>query len=406
MSSKPKLLILTPVLPQIAAGGSSIRIQKIMECLAPEFEIECVGVVGARDAAKVEEKIPVHLRSMIRVYPWKEASPSERFKNMVRGALTAFPFNFSEPFCREFAGSLRQGAMPRVILVEKCIMAALMLRSGLTDHFKSVPKVLDEGALHYIPYERDARHERNWVRKIVHAVRALRLKIFSRRIVGHFQKVLVVSADEAHELSGFYPPEKICLVPNGNDTEARGTVPLTADLAFFGPYNYGPNLHALRWFLEKVFPQMDRMGFNRKIYIAGAHPPKFATDLAQSDPRLIVTGYVAEVREIYDKAGIILCPMWLGAGTRTKVLEAMAYGKAIVATTVSCEGIDVRDGQEALIRDDPKKFAAAVMELTVSPERVQKLGEMAEKCIRGNYRWTHVLAGLPQALKFLSEGSL
>src|SRR6202034_846428 len=98
-----------------------------------------------------------------------------------------------------------------------------------------------------------------------------------------------------------------------------------------------------------------------KLYVVGKNPSTSVKDLARSDPRVIVTGRVDDVRPYMERSKVFIVPLRIGGGTRLKILEAMAMGKAVVSTTIGAEGIEYTDGKNILLGDAPQDFADKVL---------------------------------------------
>jgi polysaccharide biosynthesis protein PslH len=112
---------------------------------------------------------------------------------------------------------------------------------------------------------------------------------------------------------------------------------------------------------------------------------------------------VEDVTPYYRNAAVVVAPLRAGGGTRLKVLEAMALGRAVVSTTVGCEGLDVRDGSEIVIADDPVEFAHRVLELLRDPARRAQLACQARALIERRYDWTIVGEKLIAAYEDIAE---
>ena len=109
-------------------------------------------------------------------------------------------------------------------------------------------------------------------------------------------------------------------------------------------------------FFRKKYPKV-------KMTFVGTAPPKEIADTARMDGQVRVTGFVDDIRPYIDEAAVMVVPIRIGSGTRLKILDAMAMGKAIVSTSVGCEGINVNNGKNILIADDPEDFANKTIEL-------------------------------------------
>jgi glycosyltransferase involved in cell wall biosynthesis len=109
---------------------------------------------------------------------------------------------------------------------------------------------------------------------------------------------------------------------------------------------------------------------------------------------VVITGWVKDVRPYIDGAGVYVVPLRIGGGTRLKVPEAMAMGKAIVSTSLGFEGFDLAGGEELMVADSPVAFAKAVVDLLRNPARRKTLGEAARQRASASYDWRIIVPAL------------
>ncbi len=147
-------------------------------------------------------------------------------------------------------------------------------------------------------------------------------------------------------------------------TPFHGTaVPFAArrDLCFLGGYRHSPNVDAVRWFVRDILPRLWAELPALRFIIAGAHPGPEVRALA--GPRVVVTGLVEDLRDVFDATRVFACPLRAGAGVKGKLATAMSYGLPVVTTPIGAEGMDLDDGWHALIAEDAAAFAAACLAL-------------------------------------------
>jgi glycosyltransferase involved in cell wall biosynthesis len=112
-----------------------------------------------------------------------------------------------------------------------------------------------------------------------------------------------------------------------------------------------------------------------------------------------VTGFVPDVRPYISEASVYIVPLRSGSGTRLKILEALAMGKAVVSTTIGAAGLAVTHGRHLLLADDPAEFAAAVGSLLKEPARRQALGEAGRQLVETTYDWQAIAADLDRTYR-------
>jgi len=148
--------------------------------------------------------------------------------------------------------------------------------------------------------------------------------------------------------------------------------------------DFRPNVDGVLWFFERVWPLVKVRLPQARLLVVGRNPSPRLSPLLQ-DPQVRVTGFVPDVRPYIARANIYLVPLRMGGGTRLKVLEAMAMGKAIVSTSLGCEGIKTT-GQELVIADSESDFAQRVIDLWGDEKRRKGLGVAARRLAK-KYDW-------------------
>jgi glycosyltransferase involved in cell wall biosynthesis len=133
------------------------------------------------------------------------------------------------------------------------------------------------------------------------------------------------------------------------------------DICFLGGYRHTPNVDAVRFFVTEVFPLIKAEEPDIRFIIAGAGPTEEVLALARED--VIVTGLVDDLADVFDTTRVFACSLRAGAGVKGKVAAAMAYGLPVVSTRVGAEGMDLVDGANVLLADEPADFAQACLRL-------------------------------------------
>jgi glycosyltransferase involved in cell wall biosynthesis len=155
-----------------------------------------------------------------------------------------------------------------------------------------------------------------------------------------------------------------------------------------------PNAEAMIWFAREVWPRIREAVPSVEMDLIGRHPPREVTKLASEDPAFRVRGFVDDVRPFIDGASVYVVPIRVGGGTRLKILDAMAMGKAIVSHSIGAEGLELTRGRDILIADDAQDFATHVVDLLRNRERCLALGEAARNTVLQQYDWSLIVSSL------------
>ena len=177
------------------------------------------------------------------------------------------------------------------------------------------------------------------------------------------------------------------------DTEAMRPTPPSAVVAnrvvFLGPTYMYPNKDGLEFFLAESWPLVRAASSLATLHLIGKNRPAEREAYA-SAPGVTPLGFVPDIRVPMAEAACSIVPLRIGGGTRLKILDAWALGKAVVSTSIGCEGLRAVDGENILIRDDPATFAAAVTEVLRNDALRTRLGAGGRATAEETYSWARV----------------
>lgn len=203
--------------------------------------------------------------------------------------------------------------------------------------------------------------------------------------------VYLCSVADRQRLLVEIPVPQTTVIPNAADVEfykPRDSYPQPdgRTLVFFGLMSYMPNIDGAGYFLQEIWPLIAKANPQARCKIIGGSPPASLTSLA--GPRIEFTGFVPDLRPHLAEAAAVVVPLRIGGGTRLKIVEAMAMGKAIISTSLGAEGIEAVPGRDILIADEPADFAAAVGRLLNEPGLASQIGGSARKLSEERYAWS------------------
>ncbi len=205
---------------------------------------------------------------------------------------------------------------------------------------------------------------------------------------------------EAHaftELSGL----PCSVVPNGADVGALAGLPLAAgepgNILFSGTLAYPPNADAAVWLATDVLPRVQSARPEATLTVVGRGAPPAVDALAAPD--VLLTGFVPEIEPYLESAQVYAAGLLSGAGTKLKVVEALAAGRPLVATSVAAEGIEIEHGVHALIADGPDAFAGAVVRLLEDRDLAERLAAAGRALVAETLSWNHAVDVLDAQLR-------
>ncbi|HBM8695916.1 TPA: glycosyltransferase, partial [Escherichia coli] len=174
----------------------------------------------------------------------------------------------------------------------------------------------------------------------------------------------------------------------------------TFNILFLGNFDYNPNADAARFLCNEIYPSLQSMYMDVKVYIVGKNPPN---DLLDSK-NIIRTGFVSDVSVYYRMATVFICPLKLGAGMKNKILEAMATGLPIISSDVGVEGIDgLTDGENYLRANTLHEYVDAITRVHNNPLLGDGLGRKAAKLISEKYDWQNIVDRYVTKLQDISD---
>jgi polysaccharide biosynthesis protein PslH len=183
------------------------------------------------------------------------------------------------------------------------------------------------------------------------------------------------------------------IIPAGVDIDYYTPSAMASDPAtilWVGGMNWEPNKDAVYYFANEIFPLIRKVNPTARFEIVGAGTDKL-TDLKQRFADAIVLhGQVPDVRPDVERATVMVCPLRVGGGMRLKLLDFFAKGKAVVSTSIGAEGNSARDNEHILLRDAPKEFSDAVLQLIALPDERSRVGVNARRLVEAEYSWESV----------------
>ena len=228
-----------------------------------------------------------------------------------------------------------------------------------------------------------------------------------RQLCPRFDMNIMTSAIDAERLRALAPGTRTYVVPNGVDIDYFRPTPEEAvtpgRVIFLGPTYMFPNLDGVEFFLDSVWPIVRKKCPEATLDLIGKSRPGHKARF-ESHAGVTCHGYVPDIRPYFAKAACSVVPLRVGGGTRLKVLDAWSMGKAIVSTSIGCEGLETRDGENILVRNDPTEFANAVVEALRDSRVRERLARGGRRTAEETYAWPVVGQKLRDLYTSLNAG--
>ncbi|EEF25255.1 glycosyltransferase, putative [Ricinus communis] len=192
--------------------------------------------------------------------------------------------------------------------------------------------------------------------------------------------------------------ERVKVIPNSIPLPAS-PIPLARSLIILmvGVYSYGPNDDGANYFIEQIFPKILIREPKAELWLVGREAEKVSA-LKNAPSSVRALGFVEDIAAVYRAARVVICPIRYGSGTRVKLVEAAAWAKPIVSTTLGAEGLCMEDQQELLLADSPEDFADSCLKLLQDDNLCEKLGRNARRLAEQNFDEAMIIEKLSQTI--------
>ncbi|WP_162605180.1 glycosyltransferase family 4 protein [Geomonas oryzae] len=375
-----KILVLAPFLPFPLDQGGKIRIFNILQHLAQSHSVTLAATLD--DKAVAAEAGPLReLCDEVLLFERPAKLWPDRFAFFTQSS----PYNVIRFRCEEMRKALKELHRQRrydVVLVEFSLMWQY------ADIFTSCPVVLDAHNIEYKNVEQIGMSTSGLFWKAMYHIEKKRLRAIEERAWRECSLCFTVSNKEQGEISAFLGGnDKVITAANGVDLDRFSFQPHREDkkILFLGGMDYAPNLDAARYFLGEILPLIQEREPDVKVLLVGRELHRLGT--LSTLPGVECHESVPDVLPWFYEAKVLAVPLRIGAGTRIKVLEAMAAGLPVVATPKGYEGIAARDGFEVLEAVAPANFAASVVKILNDPILSEQLAVNAQQLVAERYTW-------------------
>jgi polysaccharide biosynthesis protein PslH len=383
-----RLLFLAPFPPSLdgAHGGSRV-IAQLLDRLASRHRVALM-CLRRRDDPPVDERLRARLDLLVEVErPDARRSLRERALHAVRARLLLLagtPLWATEldvgHFRRRLHEVLREWR-PDVVQVEYTAMGIYLREVGASGAITVLGEP-DPPTSAASELGRASRRARLLRRLDVRAWRRFEGEVLSR-----VDAAVVFTERDARALAALGATTHVVRIPFGTDFAERAFDANGGDdgVLFVGNFVHPPNVDAADRLVRSIFPLVRARHPGAVLRIVGDHPPP-RLRVAPSDG-VFVTGRVPDLTPYVERAAVVAAPIRLGGGMRVKVLEALAAGKAVVASSLAVEGLDVTDEDQLLVAETDEEFAQRIARVLADQELRVRLGERAGAWARANLTW-------------------
>ncbi len=390
-----KILMITPYLPFPLVSGGQIRTYNLLKNLAPKHQITLASFIRDSSEEKYLKQLEPYCHKVILFKRRKAWSPI----NILLAGITPYPFLVSIYFD---------------IKVKMAIKSELQLENYDLIHAETfyvmpnipqtkVPIFLVEQVIEYLVYQRFVESLPAWgtVLKPLLLIDVAKIKSWEKHYWRKAKRLAAMSTEDQEFIKKSNPNLKVDVVANGVDidyfSKTRRQKTKNPTVMFVGNFKWLPNRDATKFLIKEIWPRIQSQIKDARLWIVGRNPPEDIRKMAGAN--VTIDGGVEDIRLAYGKSNVLLAPIRNGRGTKYKILEAMATHTPIVGTHLAIEGINIRNGSEALIAQSAQDLANAAVKVLKNPTLGKKLADSAYDLVSKDYNWIKISNELDRIYK-------
>lgn len=388
-----KALFISPQFPLPLNVGSKIRIFNLLKIYSKQYDIDLVCFINEKEGgAHIEElkKICCNIYTI----PFDISHQVNRYKNKIIRRfiflLSNLPFSVKLFHSKQMSNFLKTINLEayHIVHIEKLFLVPNVL-TILRHKERRYKLILDLDDYESQKIENQLKTLKISKKKFLIFVQYLKWRRLEKKIIPQFNHCLVCSVKDKETLKKLFAIKNTFVFPNGVDLSVfkpNGCFENSNQILYFGSMSYAPNNDAVIYFYKEILPIINGFNLNTKFIIVGKDPSSEVLKL-HDGKNIIVRGEVSDVKTILQECTLVVVPLRFGGGTRIKILEAMGMKKAIVSTSIGCEGIEAEPGKDLIIADNPTEFANACIELLRNKLYRNFIGNNGRKNVELKYNW-------------------
>ncbi|HQU71078.1 MAG TPA: glycosyltransferase family 4 protein, partial [Calditrichia bacterium] len=370
--------------------GGKIRTGNILRQLSKRQDITVISnVESPRDDAYLGEMDDLCAKFI--AVPWQEM-PRYTLKfylKLLWQSLSRYPISVLNDYSSEL-----EAAVLEELATQKYDLAICdFLQSTLIfKNVEGVPRLLFQHNVEATITRRHLEKAGNPLARLFWHLQHRRMMRHEGEMCRDFDGTIAVSEKDKARMEEWFRAEGVFDIPTGVDTDffRPSEAPEQKQLVFTGSMDWLPNEDAMIYFIKDIFPLIKQRERDTRLVIVGRRPTPALESLVAGREDIELTGWVEDTRPYIADSAVYIVPIRIGGGTRMKIYEALAMGKAMVSTSVGAEGLPLEHNKHILFADDAQRFAEHVIFLLNNPERRREIGAVARKYVYDHFRWERV----------------
>lgn len=382
---KMKILFIDEEFPYPLNSGKRIRTFNLTVNLARVNEVSYLAY-GEKNSESYNYLEDNNIRPIAVDPPDREQSGLKFYFRLFMNLFSPYPYIVTSHFTKRFQNKLSQ-----LLHENKCdvVICEWTPYAIFVKDIKHVKTVIVAHNIETLIWRRYEKNETNFLKKKYISLQRKKVEKFESSCFNWVNGATAVSNAEAREIESYGVPYSPTVIDNGVDTGYFHPMDVDVDsnqIVLTGAMDWRPNQDAAIYFTDEILPLIKKTKPDCKVVFVGRNPVKQVLNLAKNES-VQVTGTVDDVRPYIARSIVFIVPLRIGGGTRLKILEAMSMEKPVISTSVGAEGLNVTDGHNILIADDPKQFAQAVIDCIDNKGLKEKLSKNGKELVDTQYRW-------------------
>jgi polysaccharide biosynthesis protein PslH len=401
-SDRLSILYLSQMPPSPPRFGAQARMHGLMSAVGKHHRITAVSLMDAEfDLAECRRAMASYCEETVFLPNPRGRNGAHKRALQLRSLASLHSFEhhrYAAPELQPTVDRLLSSKRFDLVNVEFPYLGYLSLRQA-PPGARPPAVVIDAHEIAYDMVRQFARSGNSLGRRVYGELNWRKLRHEELRAFRRSDGVAVCSALDAQRVQREVPGIPTVVVPNAADVDfyrpRPDDPPVDGDtVLFFGLLSTLPNIDGVTWFVREVWPEIARVRPSARLQIFGKGATAEVRALASE--RIEVVGFVEDLRPHLARAAAVVVPLRLGGGTRLKIVEAMAMGKAVVSTSLGAEGIEAVPERDILLADSPPELARATLRLLGEPGLGARLGTAARRLAEERYAWSAAAASLEQ----------
>lgn len=393
-----KILMITPYLPYPLLSGGQVRSYNLIRQLSKRHKITLFTFIRKEEERQNLSELLKYCQK-VRVF---KRRPAFSLFNIILSGISYYPFLMSlywDPQVKKEIGLELENERYDLIHVETFYVMHLLPQTPL-------PVVLAEQNIEYQVYKKFSDQSNLFLRPFLY-LDVLKMRIWEEFFWQKAKKIVVASVSDLRVIKKRVSGPPLALVANGVDLDyfknLKKEKHANPIILFVGNFKWLQNRDAVSFLITKIWPKIKRIAPKVQLLIVGRDASE-SLKKTISRTGAILREDVLEIKEVYQRANVLLAPIRIGGGTKFKILEAMAAGVPVVTTKEGIEGLEVKNGREVLVGDSPGDLAEKVIEVLKNKDlRIDLIKKARAKVLR-IYNWQTIGERLDDVYREVGSG--